>query len=30
MGVAPGKKRYIINELGVGFRMPEDDEQQKE
>ena len=30
MGVTPGEKRYIINELGVGYRMPEDDEQQKE
>ena len=25
MGVTPGEKRYIINELGVGYRMPEDD-----
>ena len=30
MGVTPGEKRYIINELGVGYRMLEDDEQQKE
>jgi hypothetical protein len=30
MGVTPDEKRYIINELGVGYRMPEDDEQQKE
>lgn len=26
MGVTPGEKRYIINELGVGYRMLEDDE----
>ena len=26
MGVTPGEKRYIINELGVGYRMPEDDQ----
>mgnify|MGYP002728884359 CR=1 FL=1 len=25
MGVTPGEKRYIINELGVGYRMLEDD-----
>lgn len=25
MGVTPGEKRYIINELGVGYRMQEDD-----
>ena len=30
MGVTPGEKRYIINELGVGYRMLEDDGQQKE
>ena len=24
MGVTPGEKRYIINELGVGYRMLED------
>ena len=27
MGVTPGEKRYIINELGVGYRMPADDGQ---
>lgn len=26
MGVTPGEKRYIINELGVGYRMPEDND----
>ena len=26
MGVTPGEKRYIINELGVGYRMLADDE----
>ena len=25
MGVTPGEKRYIVNELGVGYRMLEDD-----
>ena len=25
MGVTPGEKRYIINELGVGYRMLDDD-----
>ena len=26
MGVTPGEKRYIINELGVGYRMLAEDE----
>ena len=26
MGVTPGEKRYIINELGVGYRMLVEDE----
>ena len=26
MGVTPGEKRYIINELGVGYRMQEDND----
>ena len=26
MGVTPGEKRYIINELGVGYRMMEDND----
>ena len=26
MGVTPGEKRYIINELGVGYRMLEDND----
>ena len=26
MGVTPGGKRYIINELGVGYRMLAEDE----
>ena len=26
MGVTPGEKRYIINELGVGYRMLDDSE----
>ena len=26
MGVTPGEKRYIINELGVGDRMLTEDE----
>lgn len=26
MGVTPGEKRYIVNELGVGYRMLEDEE----
>ena len=26
MGVTPGEKRYIINELGVGYRMLTEDE----
>ena len=26
MGVTPGEKRYIINELGVGYRMLDDGE----
>ena len=25
MGVTPGEKRYIINELGVGYRMLAED-----
>jgi two-component system KDP operon response regulator KdpE len=26
MGVPPGEKRYIVNELGVGYRMLAEDE----
>jgi len=26
MGVTPGEKRYIVNELGVGYRMLAEDE----
>ena len=26
MGVTPGEKHYIINELGVGYRMLDDSE----
>ena len=28
MGVTPGEKRYIVNELGVGYRMLAEDEEQ--
>ena len=27
MGVTPGAKRYIVNELGVGYRMLAEDEE---
>ena len=27
MGVTPGEKRYIVNELGVGYRMLAEDEE---
>lgn len=27
MGVTPGEKRYIANELGVGYRMLAEDEE---